>query len=215
MKYSRHLATLALLVTASMLYADPPKLTLKDETKPGSKWVTVRADTPGKAVKFVPGPGLDPFPFSLPDGKVFVAIAEGKGPWSVSAYTSLNDELSDLVTVTVGGSTAPPVTPPVQPPISPPETSGLYFLVIRPDGPASPAFTNTMKLTEWQTLIKNGHSVKDKSATEAAAFGVKPGTLPAVARLTISADGKSSKLFDVVPLPTTGVDILKLPEGVK
>jgi len=203
------------LLAASTLYAEPPKLTLKEESKSGSRWVVVRAETQGKEVKFVPGPGLDPFPLSLPEKKVFVAIAEGKGPWKVQAYTSLNDELSDLVEITVGGSTSPPVTPPTNPPTQPPVTTGLYFLIVRPDGPASPAFTNNMKLTEWQTLIKLGHSVKDKTASEAATFGVRPTTLPAVARLIISPDGKSSKLFDIVPLPTTGADILRLPEGVK
>lgn len=209
-----NLVTVAVLLAANTLYAEPPKLALKDATRQGSKWIEIRAETSGKNVKFLPGPGLDPFPLTLPDSKVFVAIWDGKAPWVVSAYTSLNDELSDLATITVGG-VVPPITPPVTPPISPPETSGLYFMVIRPDGPASPAFTNTMKLTEWQTLVKLGHSVKDKTATEARAFGIPFAHVPCVARLTISADGKSSKLVDVIPLPTTGADILKLPTGIK
>lgn len=210
-----NLATVAVLLLASTLHAEPPKLVLKDSTKQGSKWIKIEAETPGKIVRFVPGPGLDPFPMPEALGsKTFVAIWDGKDPWIVSAYTSLNDEPSDFVTITIGGTT-PPVTPPITPPISPPETSGLYFLIIRPDGPSSPAFTNTMKLTEWEILVKLGHQVKPKTASEAVAFGIKGFTAPCVAILSISQDGKTSKLERIVPFPTTGADILSLPNGIK
>lgn len=113
----------------------------------------------------------------------------------------------------------PPKPPPVVDPPVPPKPTVYYFLVVRPDGPASPAFTKTMSLPAWTELRKAGHSAKDKTLTEAVALGVKlpdGTTLPVVVTLQESADKKSSKIVrPAVALPTTDEAILDLPKGVK
>lgn len=114
----------------------------------------------------------------------------------------------------------PPKPPPVvDPPVTPPKPAVYYFLVVRPDGPASPAFTKTMGLPAWTELRKAGHGVKDKTLTEAAALGVKLAdgtTLPVVVTLQEAADKKTSKIVrPAVALPTTDDAIADLPKGVK
>lgn len=114
------------------------------------------------------------------------------------------------------GTDPPPVTPAPKDPPAPPPTS-LYFLVVRADGPASPAFTKAMSLPEWDALRAAGHRVKDRTAGEAAALGVTvpPLALPAVVTLRPSPDGKTSTVVrPAVSLPTTGGGVLDLTKGV-
>jgi hypothetical protein len=111
-----------------------------------------------------------------------------------------------------------PKDPPVDPIKPPRPTAALYFLVVRPDGPALPDFTAYMANPGWDELRKAGHAVKDKTLGEAAALGVTvpPGTiLPAVVTLRVNPDNKSSTVVvPARPLPAPG-DIAKLPEGAK
>ncbi len=117
--------------------------------------------------------------------------------------------------LTFGGSIEPPVKdPPVKDPdiIPPPTPKKFYFLVVRADGPADPAFTQKMADPNWATLRSKGHQVKDKTVTEAAALGIRVTSTPSVVTLVVSADGKSSTIYRAgVPLPS-GADILKLAE---
>lgn len=107
----------------------------------------------------------------------------------------------------------PPITPdPGQP------AGGLYFFVVRPAGPASPAFTAAMSLPEWQTLRAAGHRVKDfdpDGAVRLLGAGVVPaGTqLPVVVTLR-ERPGGSVVVRGPVPLPTAGAGVLDLPKGV-
>ena len=109
----------------------------------------------------------------------------------------------------------PPIEPPkpVDPPkVDPPVT--LYFLIVRADGPATAAFKKIMEDPAWKTLRDAGHTVKDKTVSEAAAFGVKvpPGsTVPIV--VTLREDATSSTILRTAPLPTTSAAILDLPKG--
>lgn len=195
---------------------DPPPLKLVDETKPGSRWVTVRADTPGKVVRFVPlDPGLDPFPLPLVDGKAFVAFAEKAGRYRVLAFTAVGDEPSLPATITVVvGTPDPPKDPPKDPADPPAQPTALYFLVVRPDGPAAPGFVKAMSDPAWDELRKKGHLVKDKTAAEAAPwFKADGAALPCVVTLRTTATS-STVARGPVPLPATAADILKLPEGV-
>lgn len=110
----------------------------------------------------------------------------------------------------------PPKKKDPPPPPPPPMADRLYFLIVRPNGPASPAFTQTMSDPAWTALTAAGHTYKDKTLTEAAALRVvlPPGTvLPVVVTLRVSADGTNSELVrGPIPLPTTAEAIRLLPE---
>ncbi len=103
-----------------------------------------------------------------------------------------------------------------QPPPDGPVPAGLYFMVIRPAGPALPEFQRVMSDPAWGDLLKAGHLVKDFAQPDAARLGatIPTGvTLPAVVTLSVSADGKRSVVVrQAIALPTTADGIRKLPE---
>lgn len=167
---------------------------------------------------------------SYPDVPAGSVILWGKKPGTVelSAWGVVNGRAKRLLTKSfrVGGLIPPPIPPPVVPPVPPvpdppvtPPSTAFYFLVVRKDGPADPAFTRTMGDPAWADLRKAGHLIKDKTLTEAAQLGLSfpAGTkLPCVVTLQETADGKNHKIVrDAIALPTTGDGIRKLPEGVK
>lgn len=207
------------------MLAAPPKLDLPAEVKgePGA-FVVIPAKTEGKNVEWkVIDPGLNLFPVELlKDTKTAVVSGARPGRYRVIAATAGGDEVSPFAeTVVVLGNppktpTDPPVDPPTDPPVQP---AVYYFLIVRPDGPASPGFTEIMQSPAWTTLRTAGHSFKPKTVTEAAALGVvlPPGTIiPCVVTLKVSEDGKRSTIVrGPIPLPTTADGIAKLPEGVK
>lgn len=122
------------------------------------------------------------------------------------------DEVSDRFKIS--GATAPP-PPPKDPKDPPPPAGSLYFLVVRPDGPASPEFTRVMGFDGWKSLAEKGHRVKDFTAAEARPwFAVPAGTqLPCVVTLRVGATA-STVVRGPVPLPADNAGILKLTEGV-
>lgn len=129
-------------------------------------------------------------------------------------------EASVLVTIGGKGPRPPPKDPPPKdPPVTPPIAAKLYFLIVRPDGPASPEFTKVMSDPAWATLQGKGHQVKDRTVTDAnriVGLVLPPGTvLPTVVTLDVSAGTESRVVAGPVPLPTTSAEILKLPEGVR
>lgn len=82
-----------------------------------SAFVTIQAETAGKAVKFYPlDPGLSVFPAGLlSNPKATVVVAGKAGRYRVLAYTSVADVPSDpAVCVVVVGDGSPP-TPPEDP----------------------------------------------------------------------------------------------------
>lgn len=117
---------------------------------------------------------------------------------------------TDYTFVFEGTPTAPPPTP-KDPPVTPVPRDGLYFLIVRPDGPATARFTKTIGLPEWEQLRAAGHLVKDKTYTDSKAFVTLPANvmLPVVAVLKEGAG--SSTLLRVVPLPDAGPGIIALP----
>lgn len=128
---------------------------------------------------------------------------------------------TELSVAFAGPADPPPKTDPIPDPKPkdppPPRPVSLYFVIVRADGPADPAFTRVMGLPEWDTLRAAGHYVKDRTVSEAALLGVTVGgQLPAVVTLKKSADDKTSVVArTAVPLPTTGSGILDLPKGVE
>jgi hypothetical protein len=207
--------------------AAPPSLEFPAENRPENGYVVVQPKTDAVSVVYVALDGVFPIPsallsdkrtFALPSSGLaegdyrFMAVAAGKG----------GEQTTKLLTVTIGkGGTAPPPKkkePDPKDPVGPATT--YYFLVVRPDGPASPAFTKAFNLPEWQTLRAAGHAVKDLTRAEAAAPSVNlptdPAQLPAVITLVVNADKKGSTIVrGAVPMPTTGAGVLELPKGVR
>lgn len=216
------------LLTALSAFAEPPKVTLPAKVE-GQSFAVLSAETDGKAVEYVPlDKGLEFFPAQLlRDSKVAVVFGP-KGSYRVLAYSGNADGPSKpaYTTVVLGGAAPPapgpgPNPPPTDPPVTPPAPAPgakLYFLVVRPDGPASPAYTRTMQLPAWLVLRASGHMVKDFTVSEAAKFNLPaPGVAaPYVVTLRLSADGSASTVArDAVPLPSTSEGILELPKGVR
>jgi hypothetical protein len=114
------------------------------------------------------------------------------------------------VVVAVGPSTSPP--PPVNPP--PPRPSSLYFLLVRPNGPATPEFVAVLSNPAWDELRKAGHAVKDRTLDELGPLYRIPSgtTLPCVVTLSVAADGRSTVVRGPVDLPTTSDAIRRLAE---
>lgn len=155
----------------------------------------------------------------LPPGRIIFGGEAGK-TYTVTAIVIDFDKKTvtdaDYVFQFAGSPTSPIPPPKKDPdPIGVPAT--YYFLVVRPDGPAHPNFTQAMLMPGWTKLRGLGHSVKDKTATEAARLGVTlPGgtVLPTVVTLKTSAT-ESVVVRGPVPMPNTDQEILRLTEGLK
>lgn len=132
-------------------------------------------------------------------------------PQAVKAETDIERRTVD---VKAGDGAQPP---PVDPPVTP--TDKFYFLIVRPDGPAQPELTRLMGDPAWATLKGKGHQYRDVTLTEAREklkLDIPAGTtIPAVVTLATTKDGPSKVLRGPVKIPTTGDEILKLPEGVQ
>lgn len=153
----------------------------------------------------------------LPPGRIIFAGEKGK---TYTATAIIVDFDAKTVTdadylFTFGGETVPPPKKPVDPPVDPIPSTSLYFLVVRADGPADPSFTKIMESPAWATLKAAGHTVKDKTVTEAALLNIpRPAILPCV--ITLKDGPVNSKIVrEAIPLPTTTEGISKLAEGVK
>lgn len=133
MKQTLALLTCLLLATAGL--ADPPPLKLPDAVSgdPGD-FITVKADTTGKTVKWLSlDKGLKVFPIELlKDTKTLVVVGSVPGQYRLLAYTAAGDEASApaVCTVTINGPPAPP-PPPVPPtPPAPVGPTKLFVVVV-------------------------------------------------------------------------------------
>lgn len=211
-------ALLCLLLSAGLGLAAPPDLDIPAVVTPTGQYVQFVPKTTAVAVEYVGLDGVEPFPSAfLKDPRAFVldanSLVKDKQYRFVAVGAGANGEQRRATFVVVNGKATPP--PPKDD--TPPPAATFYFLVVRPDGPAGPAFTRAMGLPEWADLRDAGHLVKDKPAAEAALLGVvvPAAQLPAVVTLRVAADGKSSTVArPAVPLPTTGAGVLDLPKGV-
>lgn len=206
---------------SSSLLAAPPTVDVPAEVS-GAKgaFIVVTAVTDGKNAQFFPiDAGLNVFPANLlTDPKTTVVTAAEDGVYRLLVYSGNADgaSLPKLVFVKVGTATAPPPKP-KDPPTLPP-TGSLYFVIVRPNGPALESFTQMMALPEWNHLRRSGHLFKDKTLDEAVALGVKlpAGTaLPCVAILRERVGGKTSEQLLITPAPISGAGVLALPGLVK
>lgn len=217
----RFLTAILASAFAASAWAAPPALTLPPEI-PGEPvaFVEVRAKTDGKWVRYVTlDAGLAVFPSSLlSDKTVTVVVAAKPGRYRILAYTGNDDGGAEAITtLVIGGATQPPPDKPVDPPPPdkpPPATKG-YFLIVRPDGPASPDFTAVLANPAWDELRKAGHAVKEKTLAETVPIYKPPAgtTLPFV--VTLSQTSPSKVLAGPVELPTTADGIRELAKGVK
>lgn len=204
----------------------PPAIDIPPEIHPSGQYVQFVPKTDAVSVEYVGLDGIEPFPSAfLKDGRAFVldatTLVKGKKYAFVAVAASKTGEQSRKRFVVVGGTASPGEgggdTQPPPPPPPPPANDKFYFLIVRADGPASPAFTRAMALPEWDTLRAAGHMVKDVTVTEAIPLkaNIPPAQLPAVLTLVVRPDGKSSTIVrPAVPLPTVGSGVLDLPKGV-
>lgn len=182
------------------------RLSVKDpDPKAAHLWIALQPERIDQAST---GPNL--FQFAAPPGKYTVVLVKITVKENVPTATSVTH------TVTVGGDsggTDPPKPPdPKDPPTDP--TGKLYFMVVRKDGPADPAFTRVMSDPAWGQLRERGHLVKDFEHSAARAYlGVGIAHLPAVVTLEMLPNNMARVARPAVPLPTTSADILKLAEG--
>lgn len=117
------------------------------------------------------------------------------------------------VVIAVGGTTQPIPIPPVPIPDPPTLPVSLYFLILRPNGPASPEFAAVMANPAWGDLRKAGHIVKDKTLGELGdEYRVPSGTtLPCVVTLK-RTDRGMTVVRGPVELPSTSEAIRRLTE---
>lgn len=129
--------------------------------------------------------------------------------------TKESDVERKTVDVDAGDGAQPPPgggLPPVDPPPTKP-TKG-YFLIVRPDGPASQDFAHAFALPAWRELVANGHAVKEMTLTESLQYYKAPaGT---VIPFVVTLDAANKKVLSgPVAMPTTDEAIRRLKEGVK
>lgn len=216
----RYAPLLAVLLVTPPVFAAPPSVDIPAETVATGDFTVVVPKTDAKGVSYVGLSGVDPFPSALlKDSKTFVLPTRGlpAGRYVFAGVASLNDEHTVFRFAVVVGK-PPVVVPPVDPPVDPPPPGQVfyYFLIVRPDGPAAPAFTRVMSLPGWEQLRALGHSAKDKTVSQAKLLNVNlpAGTpLPCVVTLKINATG-SVIARGPVPLPATDAGIVGLPVGV-
>lgn len=198
---------------------DPPAVL---QPKSGVAYYVPPADV--KEVEYIALDGEEPFPVSVIGGNptAFVFLTRGLPEKNYRFIGVASDSTGKLTrrpfVVPVGNPTTPaPKDPPTTPvPKDPPGKTAYFFLIVRPDGPAAPAFTKNMALPAWDTLRAQGHLVGDKSVTDAKAWVSIPAgtTLPVV--VTFREDEANSyEVRGPIALPDTNAAILKLPEGVK
>ena len=219
-----------LLVSAILLVmplvASAQKVTLPTEVR-GSvgEWIVIPAEVEGGAPKWKLPPGLDEVnlaaifsPDCLAKAKGKVVKASAPGRFTVLSWNAKGDVASDLATCTViitGAPTTPP-SPPTDPgqPL-PPEEGTLYFMVVRPDGPAAPEYTRIMSMPEWQTLKDKKYLVGDFTLTEARKYLSIADNVRLPCVITFWDTGKKSTIVrQPIGLPATGGGVLSLPDGL-
>lgn len=215
------LSLVSLLAFLCPLYAAPPSVDAPQDVIATSDYVTLSPKTDAKAITYIGKSGVDPFPSALlADKKVFVLPVRGlaQGRYQFAGVASLNDEHTVFHFAVIVGTPPKQPDPPKNPTDPPAPTATLYFLIVRPDGPASPAFTQAMAWPEWGELTKAKHTYKDKPLADAAALGARIPTgtmLACVVVLRTRADGKTSEQIGIAPFPASGADVLKLPDLFK
>lgn len=227
MRKKLQVACVLLLLAATQAHAAPPSFAPPEKVPIVAGYAVYAPPADCVSVKYKGLSGEDPFPLELVGGSKTAFFFPTRGLPAGKVYrfygvaaSNTGEQVDKEFTVVVPGAPVDPKDPPVDPKDPPtPPTGKLYFLVVRPDGPAQPAFTTIMSSPAWDGLRNAGHRVGDATLTEVRNLnlGIPTGTtLPVVVTLRVSADGKSSTVARAaIPLPTTADGISKLPEGVK
>lgn len=190
-----------------------PDFNPPDVLTPVSGFATFIPPADVKDVKYIGLDGEEAFPVALIGGdpKAFLFLSRGlpEKDYRFIGVASSSDGTLALkpFVVRVGKPPRPPPKP-KDPPVTTPQT--YFFLVIRADGPASPAFTRIMGDPAWKTLKDAGHRVRDYTVSDAGVFADGLTVFPAVVTLVESAT--NSKVVRTGPLPTTSEGILALPK---
>jgi hypothetical protein len=203
-------ATLVLLLAAPCWAADVVTISGADKPIPAPQFAVLTvAVAPGDQVEWE----ITPEPAQVVkagEGEVHVAGLPGEYKVRVDIINFDQKRWGrGRAVLTFGPAKPPDLPPPAQP-------DSLYFLVVRPDGQPSAAFTKSMSDPNWLALRARGYKFGDKTVTDAKSLFVEvpAGTaLPVVVTLKVTG-GKSLIVRGPVPLPS-GADILKLPEGVQ
>lgn len=191
-----------------------PDFNPPDVLIPVSGFATFIPPADVKDVKYIGLDGEEPFPVALIGGdpKAFLFLSRGLPEKDYRFIGVASSSDGTLVMkpflVRVGKPKPPPVTPPKDPPVVTPQT--FFFLIVRADGPAAPAFTRIMADPAWKTLKTQGHRVRDMTVSEAGVFAEGLASLPAV--VTLEENATNSKIVKTGPLPSTSEAILALPK---
>jgi hypothetical protein len=219
----------ALLLWPLLAFADAPKVEPSQMATSPGKWFKFKAEADPKKTLVVGELPFNDFDVRPVAGGYRVDVSDKTPPGVYSLHLWYAGEVVALpkqpplpsipvatLTITVAGTSTPepPKDPDAKPPVPVP-TGSLYFMVIRIDGPADPAFTKIMSDSAWATLRAKGHQVKDFDAKGAARLGL---SIPAGTRLpavyVLRPVGQTSEVVrGPLPLPTTGAGILGLEKG--
>lgn len=213
---TRFLLSAITSLIAIVAFAAPPSLEVPAEITPSGEYARFTPKTDAVAITYVGLSGVDAFPSEeLRDSRRFLlptrGLAAGRYRFAAVAASKDGEQTRADFTVVVGSAPKPPAPGPG--PVDPAPSGKFYFVIVRPDGPAVPAFVQYMAAAGWSELAKAGHQYKDKTLTEARALGldIPAGTLlPCI--VTLRADGTLARGPITAPQPDA---ISKLPEGVK
>lgn len=193
-----------------------PDFNPPDVLVPVSGFATFIPGADVKDVRYIALDGEEPFPTSLIGGdpKAFLFLSRGLPEKNYRFIGVASDKEGNLTqkafAVRVGKP--PVVVEPPKPKDPPAAPATFFFLVIRPDGPAAPAFTRTMSDPAWGKLRAAGHRVRDMTLTEAGEFA-KGLAVPLPAVVTLGEDAvKSWVVRPGIALPATAEAILALPK---
>lgn len=160
----------------------------------------------------------------LPAGAQFVKAVWCQRPGKVVIVADgvVDGAIVNLFKITVnvkGGTGAQPPPGVGNPPGGwTPVTPAKYtFLIVRPNGAASPDYLKAFSNPAWNELVAAGHVVKEMTLTESQAIYNPPAgtTNPIPFTVTLaSADGKSKVVAGPVAMPTDTASIRKLLEGI-
>lgn len=222
---------LALLLFAGGISAAPPVEVPKEVAGEVGAFVTVRAKTDGKVVRFVPlDAGLNTFPSDLlADKKATVVTASAPGRYRLLAYSSVKDDPTEpaVVVVVIGGA-APVPDPKPKPdpkPVDPvpPKVETFRVLLVYESAAVLPAAqfgvlyggevekyltancTKDGARNGWRRLDKDATTDNDSETFNALWAAVKP-KVTRVPVVAIEVNGTVT----IEPLPASVPDMLAL-----
>lgn len=229
MKFNKiALSVCFLLLSAYSAWSAPPSIEIPSQLKPTGQYVDYKPKTDAVSITYVGLSGVDGFPSGVlkDPNHFFLPIAgmkDGEYKFAAVASSATGEQKRVDFSVIVGkGGVVEPLPMPnpdasKPPPDIAPKPTVYYMMIVRPDGPASKEFTKIMEMSAWGELRKLGHTVKDRTLTEALSLGLpipQGTTIPAVWLLE-EVGTKSTVKAGPVSLPSTAEGILALPKTVK